>query len=35
MKRLKKVSKPAYIRLAAVYRQFADIEDFKEELSKL
>jgi transcriptional repressor NrdR len=35
MKRLKKVSKPAYIRFAAVYRQFADIEDFKEELSKL
>jgi transcriptional repressor NrdR len=35
MKRLKKASKPAYIRFAAVYRQFADIEDFKEELNKL
>lgn len=35
MKRLKKTSKPAYIRFAAVYRQFADIEDFKEELNRL
>ncbi len=35
MRRLKKTSKPAYIRFAAVYRQFADIEDFKTELDKL
>jgi transcriptional repressor NrdR len=35
MKRLRKTSKPAYIRFAAVYRQFEDIADFKEELSKL
>ena len=35
MNKLKKVDKVAYIRFAAVYRDFADIEDFKEELGKL
>ena len=35
MRRMKQVSKPAYIRFAAVYRQFADIEDFKQELSRM
>lgn len=35
MKKLKKVDKVAYIRFAAVYRQFADIDEFKEALEKL
>lgn len=35
MKRLKRVSKAAYIRFAAVYRVFEDIEDFKQEIDKL
>lgn len=35
MKKLKKVDKVAYIRFAAVYRQFEDVEEFKEELKKL
>jgi transcriptional repressor NrdR len=35
MAKLKKVDKVAYIRFAAVYRDFADIEDFKEELKNL
>lgn len=35
MKKLKKVDKVAYIRFAAVYRQFEDVEEFKEELEKL
>jgi len=35
MDKLKKVDKVAYIRFAAVYRDFADIEEFKEELKKL
>lgn len=35
MKRLKRVSKAAYIRFAAVYRVFEDIEDFKAEINKL
>ena len=35
MKKLKKVDKVAYIRFAAVYRQFADIHEFKEALEKL
>lgn len=35
MNKLKKVDKVAYIRFAAVYRDFADIEDFKEEIKKL
>lgn len=35
MKKLKKVDKVAYIRFAAVYRQFEDVDEFKEELEKL
>ncbi len=34
-KRLKKLDKIAYIRFASVYRQFADISDFENELAKL
>lgn len=35
MKRLKRANKVAYIRFASVYRQFEDVEEFKEELKKL
>ena len=35
MDKLKKADKIAYIRFASVYREFADIEDFKEELKNL
>jgi len=35
MAKLKKVDKVAYIRFAAVYRDFADIEEFRDELQKL
>lgn len=35
MKKLKKVDKVAYIRFAAVYRDFADIDDFQNEIKKL
>ncbi len=35
MKKLKKLDKVAYIRFAAVYRQFEDVDEFKEELKKL
>lgn len=35
MKRLKRVSKVAYIRFASVYRQFEDVQDFKLEIEKL
>jgi len=35
MDKLKKVDKVAYIRFAAVYRDFADIDEFKDELKKL
>jgi len=35
MKRLKKLDKVAYIRFASVYREFADIEDFRKELKDL
>jgi len=35
MSKLKKVDKVAYIRFAAVYRDFADIDEFREEISKL
>jgi transcriptional repressor NrdR len=35
MEKLKKVDKVAYIRFASVYREFADIEDFKQELKNL
>lgn len=32
MDKLKRIDKIAYIRFASVYREFADIDDFKEEL---
>jgi len=35
MKKLKKADKVAYIRFASVYCDFADIEEFKNELKKL
>ena len=35
MNKLRRVDKVAYIRFAAVYRDFEDIEEFKEEISKL
>jgi len=35
MKKLKKLDKIAYIRFASVYREFADISSFEEELKKL
>lgn len=35
MEKLKKVDEVAYVRFASVYRQFADINSFKEELEKL
>jgi transcriptional repressor NrdR len=35
MKKLKKVDDIAYIRFASVYRQFKDINDFKQEMKGL
>ena len=35
MNKLRRVDKVAYIRFAAVYRDFEDIEEFKEEINKL
>ena len=35
MDKLKKTDKIAYIRFASVYREFADIEDFKKEIKEL
>jgi len=35
MRELKRLHKVAYIRFAAVYREFADLEDFELELTKL
>jgi transcriptional repressor NrdR len=35
MKKIKRMDKVAYIRFASVYRQFADVEEFKEMLEKL
>jgi transcriptional repressor NrdR len=35
MNELKKLDKVAYIRFASVYREFADIDSFMEELKKL
>jgi transcriptional repressor NrdR len=35
MKKLKKLDKVAYIRFASVYREFADVGDFKKELKEL
>lgn len=34
-KKLKKIDKVAYIRFAAVFKRFVDIEDFETELKKL
>jgi transcriptional repressor NrdR len=35
MTKLKRVDKVAYIRFASVYRDFADIDEFRDELVKL
>lgn len=35
MTELKKIDKVAYIRFASVYREFQDLDDFKEVLKKL
>ena len=35
MKKLKRLDKVAYIRFASVYREFADLESFENELKKL
>ena len=35
MRKLKKLDKVAYIRFASVYKEFADLESFKEEMEKL
>jgi len=35
MDALRKLDRIAYIRFASVYRSFKDVEEFKEELSKL
>ena len=35
MDKLKKIDKVAYIRFASVYREFADLDDFKRELKEL
>lgn len=35
MNKLKKTDKVAYIRFASVYREFADLDDFKKELKEL
>lgn len=35
MKKIKKIDNVAYIRFASVYRNFQDLEDFKEELGGL
>ena len=35
MDRLKEIDEVAYVRFAAVYRHFKDIQTFMEELSKL
>lgn len=34
-KHLKQLDKVAYIRFASVYREFADLEDFKKEIQDL
>ncbi len=35
MRELRRIHKVAYIRFAAVYREFADLSDFKREVEKL
>ncbi|CAN0489449.1 unnamed protein product, partial [Phaeothamnion confervicola] len=35
LRRLKEIDPVAYVRFASVYRQFADVEEFEDELSRL
>ena len=35
IKKIKKLDKVAYVRFASVYRDFKDVEDFKQELNEL
>jgi len=35
MKKLKEIDQVAYVRFASVYREFKDVESFKQELDKL
>ncbi len=35
MEKLKKIDEVAYVRFASVYREFKDVQNFKEELDKL
>lgn len=35
MRKIKKLDKVAYVRFASVYREFEDLQDFKEELEGL
>ena len=35
MERLKKLDQVAYVRFASVYREFKDVNTFKDELEKL
>lgn len=35
LRRLKEIDQVAYVRFASVYRQFEDVEEFEEELSRL
>jgi transcriptional repressor NrdR len=35
IKKIKKLDKIAYIRFASVYREFADVKDFKKEIREL
>jgi len=35
LRKLKKIDKVAYVRFASVYREFSDLDDFAQELSKL
>jgi len=35
MKKIKKIDNVAYIRFASVYRDFQDVNDFKQEINKL
>ena len=35
LRRLKEIDPVAYVRFASVYRQFADVEEFEDELARL
>jgi transcriptional repressor NrdR len=35
LRRLKEIDQVAYVRFASVYRQFADVEEFEQELARL